>query len=39
MKARALIIGPSDTIYENAYLFFDIDFPKIIHFHLQILNI
>jgi ubiquitin-protein ligase len=28
MKARALIIGPSDTIYENAYLFFNIEFPK-----------
>lgn len=28
MKARALIIGPPDTIYENAYLFFSIEFPK-----------
>lgn len=28
MNARALIIGPKDTIYENAYLFFDIVFPK-----------
>ena len=28
MKALALIIGPSDTIYENAYLFFNIEFPK-----------
>tara|TARA_B100001093_G_C26569641_1_gene902375 strand:- start:106 stop:780 length:675 start_codon:yes stop_codon:yes gene_type:complete len=28
MKARALIIGPSDTIYENAYLFFNIEFPN-----------
>ena len=28
MKARALIIGPTDTIYENAYLFFNVEFPK-----------
>lgn len=28
MKARALIIGPSETIYENAYLLFNIEFPK-----------
>ena len=28
MKARALIIGPRDTIYENAYLLFNIEFPK-----------
>ena len=28
MKAKALIIGPKDTIYDNAYLFFTIEFPK-----------
>ena len=28
LKAKALIIGPKDTIYENAYLFFNIEFPK-----------
>ena len=28
LKARVLIIGPNDTIYENAYLFFDVEFPK-----------
>jgi len=27
-KAKALIIGPKDTIYDNAYLFFTIEFPK-----------
>ena len=27
-KAKAMIIGPKDTIYDNAYLFFSIDFPK-----------
>tara|TARA_B110001450_G_scaffold253384_1_gene276744 strand:- start:871 stop:1563 length:693 start_codon:yes stop_codon:yes gene_type:complete len=28
LKAKALIIGPKDTIYDNAYLFFTIEFPK-----------
>lgn len=28
MKAKALIIGPKDTIYENGYLMFDINFPN-----------
>lgn len=28
MKAKALIIGPKDSIYENAYLLFNIEFPK-----------
>jgi len=28
LQAKALIIGPQDTIYENAYLFFTIVFPK-----------
>ena len=28
MKASALIIGPKDTLYENAFLFFDITFPN-----------
>ena len=27
-RAKAMIIGPKDTIYENAYLFFTIEFPK-----------
>tara|TARA_Y100001973_G_C5194488_1_gene333275 strand:+ start:1625 stop:2314 length:690 start_codon:yes stop_codon:yes gene_type:complete len=27
-QAKAMIIGPKDTIYENAYLFFTIEFPK-----------
>lgn len=27
-KARALIVGPSDTIYECGFLFFDINFPN-----------
>ena len=28
LKAKALIIGPKNTIYDNAYLFFTIEFPK-----------
>ena len=28
LKAKAMIIGPKDTIYDNAYLFFSIDFPQ-----------
>ena len=28
LKAKALIIGPKDTLYDNAYLFFTIEFPK-----------
>ena len=27
-RAKAMIIGPKDTIYENAYLFFTIEFPQ-----------
>ena len=26
-KAKALIIGPKDTPYENGFYFFDIEFP------------
>ena len=33
-RAKAMIIGPKDTIYENAYLFFTIEFPKNIHLNL-----
>ena len=28
LNAKAMIIGPKDTIYDNAYLFFMIEFPK-----------
>ena len=28
MKAKALIIGPKDTLYENGFLFFTITFPN-----------
>ena len=28
LEAKAMIIGPKDTIYDNAYLFFSIDFPQ-----------
>ena len=28
LKAKALIIGPKGTIYDNAYLFFTIEFPN-----------
>lgn len=28
LKAKALIIGPKDTLYENAFLFFEITFPS-----------
>jgi len=27
-KAKALIVGPKDTLYENGFLFFNITFPK-----------
>jgi ubiquitin-conjugating enzyme E2 Z len=28
LKAKALIIGPKDTLFENGFLFFDITFPN-----------
>ena len=28
MEAKAMIIGPEDSLYENSYLFFNIKFPK-----------
>ena len=28
LNAKALIIGPTDSLYEGGYLFFNIDFPK-----------
>ena len=28
LKAKAMIVGPKDSLYENAFLFFSITFPK-----------
>ena len=33
MLKAFLIIGPKGSLYEGGYLFFNIDFPKIIHIH------